>query len=154
MRKLLVIVSLGWLTLVLIVGAAVILVLSTSGNDAENSFILPQDCNGTNIHLSGTVQGGSADIISVKGENSLHGGSGAIDLTLTTDANGDFDSGSAGLPVFVCEILSITVSAEGFETQRINYVLLDHFSEAALCRSIKSGQALPVHLDIELQPAK
>ncbi|MEO8394145.1 MAG: hypothetical protein ABI700_14240 [Chloroflexota bacterium] len=116
--------------------------------------MLPQDCNGTSIHLSGTVQGISTGTISVKGENSLHGGSGAVDLTLTTDANGAFDSGSTRLPVFVCEILSITISAEGFKTQHMNYVLLDHFTEAELGASMASGNILRVVLEIELQPSK
>jgi hypothetical protein len=154
LRKLLKIIGiLG--VVVLVAGGAFCLLFTAAFSDSfKGGFLLSQDCNGTSIRFSGRVQGVSAGTISVKGENGLYGGSGAVDLTLTTDANGGFDSGRVGLPVFVCEILRITISAEGFVPQHLNYVLLDHFSEAELGTSMAKGNMLPVVLDIELQRSK
>lgn len=138
------------LALLLIAGVALFLQAL-----ADFDFSLPlQDCNGTRIYLSGTVEGTDQAVITVKGDSKLHGSSAAIDLRFLTDADGNFDSGTTYLPVFICESLQITVSAQGFAPQSQDYMLLYHFSEAELSASITGGQPLPVHLEIELQPSE
>ena len=145
---------------ILITGVVGIVLLTAAGaglilvDRALSGFvILPQDCNGTSMHLSGAVHNVSDATVSVKGEAGLYPGGNALDFSLTSDSNGNFDSGESKLRVFVCEILSITISAQGFETRHVNYVLIDHFSETALASSMTEGYPVAVVLDIELQPA-
>lgn len=139
---------LGLLGIALLVIGGASLILSLLA--LRGFSVLPQDCNGTSIRLSGTVNVGGA-LVTVKGENDLYKGTGALDLTLTADANGKFDSGETYLPVFVCEALSITVSAKDYVTKQINYVLLDHFSDDALTASMRDHRPVPVVLDFELE---
>jgi len=136
---------------VLVVGTAALILLSMT---LGNFDLLPQDCPGTRIHFSGTVKGTSSAVITVKGDQKLHGGSSAIDLQFLTDANGSFDSGTTYLPVFACESLQISVSAPGFVAQSLDYMPLYHFSDAELSTSISSGQPLAAQVEVALQPAK
>lgn len=134
--------------LLLVSGGALLLLVALS--NADFTF-LPQDCGGTEIHLMGSAGNASDSVVTVSGEAGLHPSSGGIDLTLSTDADGRFDSGDTYLPVFICEIIEITVSAEGFETQQLRYILLDHYSEDALIALMRTGQPIPISLEIELQ---
>jgi hypothetical protein len=115
--------------------------------------ILPQECNGTSVRLTGVVEGISGATVIVKGDSSLYRGSSPIDLTLITDANGRFDSGNNPLPLFLCEGLQITVSADSFETWQLHYFLFDHFSEDELVVLMNARQPIPISLEIELEEA-
>lgn len=154
LRKLLLILGIVGVVLLGIVGAGLILLTSIFSSIAEHGWIVPQDCNGTAVHLSGIVHSISGAEVTVAAGDLLQGESGAVHFTLITDANGEFDSGSGYIPIFICEMMIVNISAKGFETQQITYSFFDHFSEDDLAASIKSGQPLPVHLEIELQPVE
>jgi len=53
----------------------------------------------------------------------------------------------------MCEMLQITAAAEGFETQQLRYILLEHYSEDELIAFMRSQQPIPISLELELQEA-
>jgi hypothetical protein len=137
--------------LLLIVGIPLIFLNMVFSSIAEHGFIIPQDCNGTNVHLSGTVHGVSVAALEVKGGDSFQGESGIVTVNLVTDEHGKFDSGSTTIPIFVCAPLVVSVSAQGFETKQIMYWVQEHFSEDELGASMQKGHTLPLVLDIQLE---
>lgn|GEM_PF-5625446 len=117
-------------------------------------FAIPlQDCIGTSIRLTGIVENASNATIFIKGEDGLYRGESSTNLVLHTDADGRFDSGNRPLHVFMCEMLQITAAAEGFETQQLRYILLEHYSEDELIAFMRSQQPIPISLELELQEA-
>ena len=150
-RKLVLILTVIGIILLVVIGVPFLLI----GLALKSGIpMVPQDCQGTSIHLSGIVRGVSGAEVAVTAGDFLQGDKGTVHFNWITDANGKFDSGNESIPVFVCEMLDVQVAAKGFETKKITYSFFDHFSEDELGASMEKGHTLPVVLDIELERSK
>ncbi|MCB9450508.1 MAG: hypothetical protein H6672_03665 [Anaerolineaceae bacterium] len=93
--------------------------------------LLPQDCNGVPIIISGTLNDSEGNPIP-KGRISITHFPPPEDEVATklySDSTGNFASHQK-MFMFACDFLVFNVTAEGFQDTKVQYSLFDHYPEA------------------------
>ena len=103
---------------------------SISASNGGFKFIGP-DCNGVPIVISGTVQNANHEPMegaTVLIKYAAMDNSKKFSFTVETDTNGHF-AYERPVSIFVCEDVSITVTANGFQSKTVRYSLLNDHRE-------------------------
>jgi len=124
---------------------AICLLFSAMG---DSFALLPHDCNGVSIFISGEVRD---DDLQPIGDAEIFASYWSRDhewnLKLVSDGRGHFEA-DRPMSIFLCDNVGFTVSAAGYESIRIAYSLLDNYSES----SWPTQSPIPIRINPILSP--
>ncbi|MBX3065882.1 MAG: hypothetical protein KF726_23090 [Anaerolineae bacterium] len=137
--------AVGLVTLLVIVGIFWI-ALSRTGFQ-----FLPNDCPGTQVEISGVVEGISGATVRINNEAYLYNGRENV-VSVETQSDGSFTTKGTSIHAFICERVTVTASADGYRSQQMFYTLLDIYSEDQLV-ALMEKSPISLHFSFRLQPA-